>query len=79
MANRWTPKARRTFLIVISVLCLAAAAALLYGQRDLTAVNRLGTPAVATLLGLMLLPGATFATRRVERRLRRVNMDRYPA
>lgn len=57
------------------MLCLAAAAAMLYGQRDLGPMNRLGTPAVAMLLGMMLLPGATFAARRVERRLSRSRLD----
>jgi hypothetical protein len=33
-------------------------------------------PAVALLLGLTLLPGATFAARRLERRLRRAAWDR---
>ncbi|MBL8747494.1 MAG: hypothetical protein JNK58_14205 [Phycisphaerae bacterium] len=73
---RWNHRIRRNLLVVISMLCLAAAAAMLYGQRDLGRADRLGTPTVAMLLGMMLLPGATFAARRVERRLRRERIER---
>lgn len=72
---RWNQRTRRHLLILISMFCLVAAAAMLYGQRDLGRMNHLGTPAVAMLLGMMLLPGATFAARRVERRLRRSRLD----
>lgn len=75
---RWNHRTRRNLLIVISMFCLAAAAAMLYGRRDLGHANHLDTPAVAMLLGLMLLPGATFAARRAERRLRRTDIDHLP-
>lgn len=61
---------------MISMLCLAGGAAMLYGQKSLAGPVRFGTPTVALLLGLMLLPGATFAARRLERRLQRSTMDR---
>lgn len=76
---RWTAKSRRGVLIVISVLCLGAGAAILYGQRDLTRADRPRTSVVTLLLGLTLLPGATFAARRLERRLKRSAWDRAAA
>lgn len=67
--SMWSPRARRGVLFVIACVCLIAGGASLYGSGRPTPV-RDGSTSVALLLGLVLLPGATLAARRAERKLR---------
>lgn len=67
---RFSSRLRRNVLVTISLLCLCCGALALYGTTDPQRVSQAGTPAMALMLGLLLLPGATLAARRLERRLR---------
>ncbi|MDX2115693.1 MAG: hypothetical protein SFZ24_08755 [Planctomycetota bacterium] len=63
-------RTRRSVLLFIASVCLLLGALVLYGQRDVSAISTAGSPALAALLGLIVLPGVTLAARRMDRRLR---------
>lgn len=55
----------------VAIACLMVGVVLLYGQWDPTQARQLSTPYLGSMLGLITLPGATLAARRMERRVRR--------
>jgi len=70
IVRNWVRLMRRFLLPLTASLCLAAGVLLLYAGMDSQQVMETGTPEMAGLLGLILLPGATMAARRIDRRFR---------
>ncbi len=68
---------RPWLLRIVAVLCLMLGVALLYTRGDSVVTSSLSrheprpTPHLAAMMGLVVLPGATLAARRMDRRLRR--------
>lgn len=55
----------------VAATCLLLGIALLYGRWDRPRADAPPTPHLAAMMGLIMLPGATLAARRMERRIRR--------
>lgn len=68
---------RPWLLRIVAALCLLLGVALLYTRRDSAVISGLSrteprpTPHLAAMMGLVVLPGATLAARRLDRRQRR--------
>jgi hypothetical protein len=62
---------RGWLLRFVAVSCLLVGVIVLYTRWDAQRVSQAQTPQVAAMLGLIMLPGATLAARRMERRARR--------
>lgn len=73
-----SPVITRPWLLrIVAALCLVLGVALLYTRGDASIIRGDAqadvrpTPHLAAMMGLVVLPGATLAARRMDRRLRR--------